>query len=79
MQAASVRGPGGEASPIPVWIFFNNMPFGSHGDPTEAQLRWQVFTALAYVLSAHKQRYMHLIPLLILGVACLFCAGLCFP
>jgi hypothetical protein len=24
---------------IPFWIFFNSMPFGNHGDPTEAQIR----------------------------------------
>ncbi|NLH98032.1 MAG: hypothetical protein GX446_00910 [Chthonomonadales bacterium] len=33
---------------IPHWNFFNVMPFGPHSDPTEAQLRWQVFTSLAY-------------------------------
>jgi hypothetical protein len=33
---------------IPFWNFFNTMPFGSHYDPTEAQLRWQIFTSLAY-------------------------------
>ena len=33
---------------IPFWNFFNTMPFGSHFDPTEADLRWQVFTSLAY-------------------------------
>lgn len=33
---------------IPHWNFFNIMPFGPHTDPTEAQVRWQVFTSLAY-------------------------------
>jgi hypothetical protein len=33
---------------VPFWNFFNTMPFGSHSDPTEGQLRWQVYTSLAY-------------------------------
>jgi len=33
---------------IPFWNFFNTMPFGPHSDPTEAQLRWQIATSLAY-------------------------------
>ena len=33
---------------IPFWNYFNTMPFGPHTDPTEAQIRWQVFTSLAY-------------------------------
>ncbi|MCE4564686.1 hypothetical protein INQ51_10225 [Maribellus sp. CM-23] len=33
---------------IPFWNFFNVMPFGQHSDPTEAQLRWQVYTSIAY-------------------------------
>ena len=33
---------------IPFWNFFNTMPFGPHTDPTEAQLRWQIYTSLAY-------------------------------
>ena len=33
---------------VPHWNFFNTMPFGPHYDPTEAQLRWQVYTSLAY-------------------------------
>ena len=33
---------------IPFWNFFNTMPFGSHRDPTESQLRWQIYTSLAY-------------------------------
>ncbi len=33
---------------IPFWNFFNSMPFGKNLDPTEGQIRWQVFTSLAY-------------------------------
>ncbi len=33
---------------IPHWNYFNTMPFGPHGDPTEAQLKWQIYTSLAY-------------------------------
>ncbi|HOE62252.1 MAG TPA: hypothetical protein PKW18_01550 [Candidatus Sumerlaeota bacterium] len=33
---------------IPFWNFFNVMPYGSHTDPTEAQIRWQIYTSLAY-------------------------------
>jgi hypothetical protein len=33
---------------IPFWNFFNAMPFGPHFDPTEAQLRWQIYTSMAY-------------------------------
>ncbi len=33
---------------IPFWNFFNVMPYGPHTDPTEAQLRWQVYTSVAY-------------------------------
>ncbi len=33
---------------IPFWNFFNSMPFGPHYDPTEAQLRWQIYTSIAY-------------------------------
>lgn len=33
---------------IPFWNFFNTMPFGSHYDPTEAQLKWQIYTSMAY-------------------------------
>jgi hypothetical protein len=36
------------AAGIPFWNFFNVMPYGDHTDPTEAQLRWQIFTSLAY-------------------------------
>ncbi len=33
---------------VPFWNFFNCMPYGPHADPTEAQLRWQVYTSVAY-------------------------------
>lgn len=33
---------------VPFWNFFNTMPFGHHSDPTEGQLRWQVYTSIAY-------------------------------
>jgi len=33
---------------IPFWNFFNSMPYGTRADVSEAQLRWQVFTSLAY-------------------------------
>jgi hypothetical protein len=33
---------------IPFWNFFNTMPFGPHDDPTEAQLRWQIYTSIAH-------------------------------
>ncbi len=33
---------------VPFWNFFNAMPFGPHTDPTEDQMRWQIFTSLAY-------------------------------
>lgn len=33
---------------IPHWNFFNVMPYGPHTDPTEAQIRWQIYTSLAY-------------------------------
>ncbi|MBL9138164.1 MAG: hypothetical protein JNK85_20010 [Verrucomicrobiales bacterium] len=36
------------AADIPFWNFFNTMPYGPHTDPTEAQLRWQIYTSLAY-------------------------------
>ncbi len=36
------------AADVPFWNFFNTMPFGPHSDPTEAQLRWQIYTSLAY-------------------------------
>ena len=42
MRMASLR------SGVPFWNFFNLEGFGGHPDPTEAQLRWQIFTSLAY-------------------------------
>jgi hypothetical protein len=33
---------------IPMWNFFNAMPFQAHTDPTESQIRWQIFTSLVY-------------------------------
>jgi hypothetical protein len=33
---------------IRFWNFFNSMPYGTRSDVSEAQLRWQVFTSLAY-------------------------------
>jgi glycosyl hydrolase family 42 (putative beta-galactosidase) len=33
---------------IPFWNFFNTMPYGPHTDPTEGQLRWQVYASLAH-------------------------------
>jgi len=33
---------------IPFWNFFNVFPYGDHSDPTEAQIRWQIYTSLAY-------------------------------
>jgi len=33
---------------VPFWNFFNIMPFGPHTDPTESQIRWQIYTSLAY-------------------------------
>ena len=33
---------------IPFWNFFNTMPYGPHTDPTEDQLRWQIYTSLTY-------------------------------
>jgi hypothetical protein len=32
---------------VPFWNFFNNVGWTTHSDPTEAQMRWQVFTSLA--------------------------------
>jgi hypothetical protein len=44
----------GLAAAIPFWNFLNVMPFSaSHADPTEAMLRWQVFTSLAYGASGY--------------------------
>ncbi|MBN1899746.1 beta-galactosidase [Candidatus Sumerlaeota bacterium] len=33
---------------VPFWNFFNVMPFGPHTDPTEGQIRWQIYSSLAY-------------------------------
>jgi hypothetical protein len=33
---------------IPFWNFFNTMPYGPHTDPTESQLRWQIYTSIAF-------------------------------
>jgi len=33
---------------IPFWNFFNSMPYGPHTDPTESQLRWQIYASVAY-------------------------------
>lgn len=33
---------------IPFWNFFNTMPFANFYDPTESQLRWQIYTSIAY-------------------------------
>ncbi len=33
---------------IPFWNFFNAMPFYTQYDPTEAVLRWQIYTSIAY-------------------------------
>lgn len=37
-----------EKAGIPFWIYFDAMSFGAYGDPSEAQLRWQAFTAVAF-------------------------------
>ena len=36
------------ANGIPFWNFFNTMPYGPHTDPSESQLRWQVFASIAH-------------------------------
>lgn len=33
---------------IPFWNFFNSMPYGPHTDPTESQMRWQIYASLTY-------------------------------
>lgn len=33
---------------IPFWNFFHSMPFNDRLDPTEAQIRWQIFASIAY-------------------------------
>lgn len=37
-----------QAAGVPFWNFFNTMPYGPHTDPTEDQLRWQVYASLTY-------------------------------
>jgi len=36
------------ASGTPFWNFFGIMPFHKYDDPTDAQLKWQIYTSLAY-------------------------------
>jgi hypothetical protein len=36
------------AAGIPFWNFFYSMPFNDRLDPTEAQIRWQINTSIAY-------------------------------
>ena len=36
------------AANIPFWNYFYSMPFNDRLDPTEAQIRWQIFTSVAY-------------------------------
>jgi hypothetical protein len=36
------------AAGIPFWNYFYSMPFNDRLDPTEAQIRWQIFTSVAY-------------------------------
>ena len=33
---------------IPFWNYFNAIRFGHLSDPTEGQMRWQIYTSLAY-------------------------------
>ncbi len=33
---------------VPFWNFFNTMPYGAQTDPTEDQLRWQIYASLSY-------------------------------
>ena len=42
MRAHSLR------AGIPFWNFFYSMPFNDRLDPTEAQIRWQIFASIAY-------------------------------
>jgi len=37
-----------QAKGVPFWNCFNALPYGHHTDPTEAQLRWQMFASAAY-------------------------------
>lgn len=36
------------AARVPFWNFFYSMPFNDRLDPTEAQMRWQIYSTLAY-------------------------------
>jgi len=36
------------AAGIPFWNYFYSMPFNDRLDPTEAQIRWQIYTSVAY-------------------------------
>ncbi len=36
------------AAGIPFWNYFYSMPFNDRLDPTEAQIRWQIFTSVAF-------------------------------
>lgn len=36
------------AAGVPFWNFFHAMPFADRMDPTEAQIRWQIYAAAAY-------------------------------
>ncbi len=42
LRAASIK------AHIPFWTFFNAMAYGSHSRPSEGQLNWQMYVALAY-------------------------------
>jgi hypothetical protein len=37
-----------QAAGVPFWNFFNTMPYGPQTDPTEDQLRWQIYASLSY-------------------------------
>jgi hypothetical protein len=37
-----------QAAGIPFWNYFNCLPFWKHTDPTESQIRWQIYASLAY-------------------------------
>jgi hypothetical protein len=37
-----------QAAGVPFWNFFNTMPYGPQTDPTEDQLRWQIYASLTY-------------------------------
>jgi hypothetical protein len=36
------------ANDVPFWNFFNIMPYGPHTDPTEDQVRWQIYASLSH-------------------------------